>query len=223
MSHGVDGVLQAAVGHAGDVLVKRTLVADAVSNMIFVKYYALASATLLYFDFFVTFPDEIRRFWRSRFTVATLFFVLNRYVPLVGYVLILLSLFNPPWTIDKFAPFPGSMNTFSQAIISRMFLFILTRSVITTVVLVLRTYALYGQKYWVLLITSLAGTVNIGISAVGVLLDPGLRYGWIATFSFDFLIFCLTIGKTCVLSRGRGGSSRSLVALVMRDGKHTLI
>jgi len=103
---------------------------------------------------------------------------------------------------------------------------------------VLRTYALYERKAWVLLLTSLAGAVNIGFSAwatsamIGNLFDfppivacvpilqvdfkDRLRYGWIATFSFDFLIFGLTIGRTFTLIRGRGKTS--LVTLVMRDG-----
>lgn len=57
-------------------------------------------SVLLYFDYLVTLPDEIRRIWGARFTGATVLFLLNRYVPMAGYVVILVSLFNPPWTLS---------------------------------------------------------------------------------------------------------------------------
>lgn len=60
----------------------------------------LSFAALLYFDYAITLPDEVRRIWGARFTGATVLFVMNRYVPMVGYVVILVSLFHPPWTLS---------------------------------------------------------------------------------------------------------------------------
>jgi hypothetical protein len=64
-------------------------------------------AAILYFDFIITLPTEIRRIWipvfrrgSDGFTGATLLFVLNRYVPMVAYIPVIVSLFNPPWNIE---------------------------------------------------------------------------------------------------------------------------
>ena len=54
---------------------------------------------LLYFDHAITLPLEIRRIWCTRFTGASLLFLINRYVPAFGYVPVVLGLFNPPWNI----------------------------------------------------------------------------------------------------------------------------
>lgn len=237
MFHGVDsevddsGALRAAMRHAGHVLAKRAFVEDAIANIIFVKYYALAAAVLLYSDYVITLPDEIRRIWGARFTGATVLFLLNRYVPMVGYMVILTSLFHPPWTTsgcNMFAPFPGALNTFSQGVIM--------------IILLLRTYALYERKLWVLVLTTSVGLVNIGVGAwaasamtgelftfkpiqscVPILQVPKLdrlRFAWVSTFAFDFLIFCLTIKRTYCVMRKQSNRrmDSSLALLVMRDG-----
>ncbi|KLO16082.1 hypothetical protein SCHPADRAFT_227771 [Schizopora paradoxa] len=127
-----------------------------------------------------------------------------------------------------FAPFPGALSTFNQGLIS--------------IILVLRTYALYGQNRYVLLATSSAGIVNVVISAwassamtgslfsfqplvscVPILQVPQLdrlRYGWIATFAFDFLIFSLTFGRALKLMRTESNKREtvSLARLIVRDG-----
>lgn len=59
----------------------------------------MITTAILYFDYLVTLPDEIRRIWFSRFTGATVLFLLNRYVPIIGYIPILLSMVAPPWDI----------------------------------------------------------------------------------------------------------------------------
>jgi len=94
----VEDTLQMAIGHAGHVLVKRAFVDDIVLNITFVKCYAIAAAALLYFDYIITLPEEVRRIWGARFTGVTALFVMNRYVPMVGYMVILMSLFHPPWS-----------------------------------------------------------------------------------------------------------------------------
>ena len=64
------------------------------------KYYALACVALLYYDWILTLPLEIRRVWASKFTFGTYLFFINRYVSVIAYIPIVLSLFNPPWDIQ---------------------------------------------------------------------------------------------------------------------------
>ena len=62
--------------------------------------YSLSQTAILYFDYLLTLTTEIRRIWTARFSGATLLFLLNRYVPLVGYIPVMVSLFDPPWSIE---------------------------------------------------------------------------------------------------------------------------
>ncbi|KIJ24117.1 hypothetical protein M422DRAFT_143774, partial [Sphaerobolus stellatus SS14] len=52
-----------------------------------------ASTALLYYDYFLTFGQEVRYFWRKRFSVSTLMYICCRYA-LVANVLYTLALAN---------------------------------------------------------------------------------------------------------------------------------
>lgn len=41
---------------------------------------------ILYYDFLLTFDDEVRFFWHRKWNSVTILFFLNRYLPLVGHV-----------------------------------------------------------------------------------------------------------------------------------------
>ena len=53
-----------------------------------------------------------------------------------------------------------------------------------------------------------------------IFIFTGLRYGWIATFAFDFLIFSLTFGRALRLMRSESNKREtiSLARLIVRDG-----
>ena len=49
---------------------------------------------ILYFDYLITFGDEVRFCWRRRPTSATILFFVNRYLSLVGNVPVILQSFR---------------------------------------------------------------------------------------------------------------------------------
>ncbi|KAL5498765.1 hypothetical protein ACEPAH_2120 [Sanghuangporus vaninii] len=208
----------------------------------FIKYYVLASITLLYFDHIITLPLEVRRIWCARFTGATFLFLLNRYIPFLGYIPVVFGMFNPPWTITytrtmdvnlrprrckKFAPFVGILSLISN--------------IISAIILILRTYALYERALWVLVVTGIFGAASVAVGAwsvnsvdgelfnfqpivvcVPMLIQgpPGLKFAWITTFCFDFVVFGLTIARTYryMKAQSRLHMESRLTVLLMRDG-----
>ncbi|KAL5514434.1 hypothetical protein ACEPAG_2522 [Sanghuangporus baumii] len=207
----------------------------------FIKYYVLASITLLYFDHVITLPLEVRRIWCARFTGATVLFLLNRYVPFFGYIPVVFGMFNPPWTITytrridvnlcprrckKFAPFVGILSLISN--------------IISAIILILRTYALYERALWVLIVTGIFGAASVAVGAWSVnsvdgelfnfqpivvcvpmlIHNQGLKFAWIMTFCFDFVVFGLTIARTYryMKAQSRLHMESRLTVLLMRDG-----
>jgi Family of unknown function (DUF6533) len=49
---------------------------------------------VLYYDWLLTLPLEIDRFWRRRLTGPTILFVLNRYFPIVSLIVELTAYFT---------------------------------------------------------------------------------------------------------------------------------
>ncbi|KAL4251418.1 hypothetical protein ABKN59_005594 [Abortiporus biennis] len=60
------------------------------------NYCILASSVLLFFDTILTFPKEVQRIWRRRFTGATFIYALTRYVNVVERITLVVSLFIQP-------------------------------------------------------------------------------------------------------------------------------
>ena len=53
------------------------------------------ATALLFFDFLLTFPDEVQRIWRRRVTGATVIFCLTRYAAVLERVVLLVSVLIP--------------------------------------------------------------------------------------------------------------------------------
>ncbi|KAI0783711.1 hypothetical protein C8Q75DRAFT_833280 [Abortiporus biennis] len=60
------------------------------------NYCILASSVLLFFDTILTFPKEVQRIWRRRFTGATFIYALTRYVNVAERITLVVSLFVQP-------------------------------------------------------------------------------------------------------------------------------
>ncbi|KAI0647197.1 hypothetical protein C8Q79DRAFT_611506 [Trametes meyenii] len=59
------------------------------------NYLAVASLTLLYYDFCLTFTAEVERFWKTaRLSLFSALFVLNRYLGLLGPIPVMLEYFG---------------------------------------------------------------------------------------------------------------------------------
>jgi hypothetical protein len=54
---------------------------------------------VLYFDWLLTFSQEVETFWKSKLTGPTVLFLLNRYIPIIGVILEMSAYFT-----DVFSP-----------------------------------------------------------------------------------------------------------------------
>ncbi|KAJ8689337.1 hypothetical protein PTI98_013367 [Pleurotus ostreatus] len=64
------------------------------------SYLSLAAVTILYYDYWLTLPLEIERYWALEgFTTARFLFYLNRYTSLFAHVPVIVAYF---WTDDPF-------------------------------------------------------------------------------------------------------------------------
>ncbi|KAJ8463740.1 hypothetical protein ONZ51_g10056 [Trametes cubensis] len=56
---------------------------DSFSRLLVENYCIIASSVLLFADSFITFPEEVERIWKRRFTGATVVFLITRCVPVL--------------------------------------------------------------------------------------------------------------------------------------------
>ncbi|OCB86468.1 hypothetical protein A7U60_g6361 [Sanghuangporus baumii] len=131
-----------------------------------------------------------------------------------------------PRRCKKFAPFVGVLSLISN--------------IISAIILILRTYALYERATWVLIVTGIFGAASVAVGAWSVnsvdgelfnfqpivvcvpmlIHDQGLKFAWITTFCFDFVVFGLTIARTYryMKAQSRLHMESRLTVLLMRDG-----
>ncbi|KAA1470555.1 hypothetical protein DENSPDRAFT_879796 [Dentipellis sp. KUC8613] len=74
--------MDAGLGSAG-----AAQLVDILQQLTLVTYFDLSAMTLLYYDYFLTLPDEIDLIWGSRWTATKVLFLLNRYIPFFDAVL----------------------------------------------------------------------------------------------------------------------------------------
>ncbi|EJD01958.1 uncharacterized protein FOMMEDRAFT_168537 [Fomitiporia mediterranea MF3/22] len=204
---------------------------DAVLQSQISGYFSLASVVLFYYDYILTFDDEVRFFWRINRktsgipwyrinTVAVLFFM-NRYIPLAMNATIIVH----------------NLGTLSSSII------IVIVQIIVAMITGIRTYALYerSRAVWKLLAALFVCGVSVGLwSVLGgeaqlQTIDVPAKFGchapvsdqegmriaapWIVLMVYDAVIFSLTLWKA--LEIWKLGSSR-LFQILIRDGEQTI-
>jgi len=190
------------------------------------KYYMLASIVILYFDYFLTFDLEIENLWKKRFTGPTILFLLNRYYPMLFYVVVLVAVHDPSWSgeaCENFKRFPLISALVSEAILG--------------IIVILRLYALYSQDRRLLYVLvpgyvlqlMIGGWASDAVERV-IGLPPGSgciisvpteyasRFAWLwgSSAAFDTLVFGLTMYRTLQLRKG--GLKIPLTTLFLRDG-----
>ncbi|KAI0340397.1 hypothetical protein BDW22DRAFT_1430992 [Trametopsis cervina] len=194
-------------------LLSRRACSDARINNCF----TVASIGLLYYDYLLTLPTEVNRYWYDRqYTWSVTIFFILRYLALVGHVPVIAQV---AWKgADQ-----GIYIVLSQALVGLL--------------LNIRTYALYERDRrikWVLVVVSLT-VLSVGCWGVIANNSPppeepagiGCNFGmsqsagyyliaaWGSLLVFDLMIFALTLYK--VVSTGRMGQ-RSLFDVIIRDG-----
>ncbi|KAF7350298.1 hypothetical protein MVEN_01333800 [Mycena venus] len=172
----------------------------------FNAYISLASFCLLFHDFFLTIEREVSRYWGTRLTWVTFLFYFNRYGSIFGALPVIAEYF---WTSSS----PSKSKTYHQiaAIIAQ---------IVVGTILVMRTYALYGQSRLVLtfMLSVAFGALAFGAwSLVSVKRMPTslddfypfigcaanlstqmahrFGYAWMGMLVFDGMILILTVWK----------------------------
>ncbi|THV06553.1 hypothetical protein K435DRAFT_482730 [Dendrothele bispora CBS 962.96] len=209
------------------------------------NYIELVAIVIPYYDFLLTFGDEVELFWQypSRSFVTILFYV-NRYLALLGNVPILYFRFLP-----KQAKGSVSIKTLvtvlliyfrsCQGIVLYNQFFMSIIQLITSTFFVVRVYAIYERNKKILAILILAITAMVVNALVQISStqiskadtmdyavgcsqryseDQGhhLAYAWLGAALVDLLVFILTFKRTVKLKKIY--KRTGLWDLVMRDG-----
>jgi len=198
------------------------------------QYVSLVSFVILYYDHALTLPSEIQRFWiRGSLTWPTLLFFVNRYLAFFGHFPVILQTFwNSSDLHHKFAicHHLQSYHQYLETVIQLIVCFLL----------IIRIYAIYGQKRWVIWLLLAIVAVDIAVSYWGILSNAPiavsqlvqsaqgcseplgseqgfhLAIAWSGQFAFDATCFVLTVQKTFTI-RGAGHRS-SILHTFLRDG-----
>lgn len=191
----------------------------------------LVSFVILYYDYALTLPAEVERFWSSRsLSWASSLFYVNRYLSLFGHIPVMIQYY---WDSRRFntREICPALSSFHQYLAVAI-------QVMVGILLIMRTYALYERNIWVLLFICACGltvivfgtwSVAAGRSTEEDLTLPKIgcvpptdradayRFAsaWTGMLLFDILIFSMTVYKS--LRRGRGGD-RTLLNIMLRDG-----
>ncbi|KAG8970784.1 hypothetical protein FRC03_000001, partial [Tulasnella sp. 419] len=132
-----------------------------ITSSVDVNYAAIAGFTLLFYDYILTFADEVKFIWTSRRSLGKLLFFLNRYVTQIDLLLQIhlytnLSLSKKPLnhtTYSFFSNIRDSRCTYGFKASLWLNLFVM---MVTELMLVLRTYALWGGNKTILIVLGLA-------------------------------------------------------------------
>ncbi|KAJ7209022.1 hypothetical protein B0H12DRAFT_1330135 [Mycena haematopus] len=191
--------------------------------------------TILVYEYLLTLQREVAHFWGSRLTWGSFFFYVNRYSPLFGNVPILVQYYSTTTNPDKL---PLSVYALCRALRAYHQYFALLSQVLVAVMLIMRTFALYGRSKkilaftilvtlgafvfaaWILFTGNDSDTLSAQIDAfgcpIGTSHSKSLRLGaaWSGMLVFDITIFGLTLFKALRLNVRRG----DLVTILLRDG-----
>ncbi|KDQ22949.1 hypothetical protein PLEOSDRAFT_1073041 [Pleurotus ostreatus PC15] len=200
------------------------------------SYLSLAAVTILYYDYWLTLPLEIERYWALKgFTAARFLFYLNRYTSLFAHVPVIVAYF---WTDDPFNKVDvcHHFHSFHSY-------YIVAAQLIIGLILTIRTHALYAhnRRFLYIMCPIIAGLVALGswaiassddghsnpdalqvqawprIGCIESLTHTGgihLAIAWSCLLVFDISIYVLTLRKAFGSHRVPG---TSLVQIILRD------
>ncbi|KAJ7438772.1 hypothetical protein B0H11DRAFT_2356679 [Mycena galericulata] len=120
-----------------------------------------SSLALLYYDFALTFPKEVKYMWGQRFRLSTALYIGCRYA-LVANVLYMLAIANKLGSThpqcDSWYKVVGALSIIGRAAVIAVF--------------TMRTYAVFGKNKWVL---TYMGVVGLACVALDITHVPGMR------------------------------------------------
>ncbi|KAF8881029.1 hypothetical protein CPB84DRAFT_1792093, partial [Gymnopilus junonius] len=118
-----------------------------------------AAFAILYYDYLLTFKDEVGRYWTkpSTWTLGTVLFFINRYSPIFGYIpVVLLSFWS--WPTPNRLKVCFGLNQYHQYLL----VFV---QIIVGCIAALRTYAIYACSRFILVLIL---SVGLGMGAYGL-------------------------------------------------------
>ncbi|KAJ7169269.1 hypothetical protein C8R43DRAFT_1085533 [Mycena crocata] len=119
---------------------------------------------LLYYDFALTFPREVRYMWREKFRLSTALYICCRYA-LVANVLYLLAIANKLGSTGAYHPLISHIHRCDSWYKIIGALSILGRAAVVAF-FSMRTYAVFGKSRWVLAYMSTMGLACIALDIV---------------------------------------------------------
>ncbi|KAF8591752.1 hypothetical protein K439DRAFT_1611030 [Ramaria rubella] len=187
---------------------------ESAAHLNFARFYMLVSIIVLYYDWILTLPMEINRFWKPNITGPTVLFFLNRYFPLISFIPTTIAYFTDTFSSEACAkhviPFIVGSYVISQSLIG--------------LVLLLRIYALHQKSRTIFLIVSIAWTVEV---TLGInIIKHRFAIGYCVILCYEVLVYYLTMKKTLGIRRVRSVYSMSddgLIYLVICDKSKLLI
>jgi len=204
-------------------------------------YICNAMATMLaYYEFAITFSDEIRFIWCRRFTLATALFCINRYTMLLARTLLIVQLL--PYQYEE--PTLGSGDMLCSGLLRSSEVLTIMSQISVAVFLALRMFAMWDRDYKIFTIVLVIGMIApvssiyyytrlsptivplpyTGCAELAKISDNalqtcslGIRLSAIVS---EVIILVLTWKKTVGTIRlsGKLESPPSIVKLVFRDG-----
>ncbi|KLO17484.1 hypothetical protein SCHPADRAFT_163604 [Schizopora paradoxa] len=158
-----------------------------IDDAVLVKYFHVASVSLMAYDYLVMLPDEISHIWTARWTSSwgIIFYLLTRYLAFVDASILTAFLFDP-----------GIPNTQCATIYRAAAWFEFLGIVVAEAVLLMRTYAIWGQSRKILYILLLLATIMIPCAVV---LEFDLSTLEFPRSPFPTIVPCISSGGKSIL------------------------
>jgi len=191
-------------------------------------YIRVLVITLIVYDYFLTFSDEVSCIWMRPKTSTSYLFFVNRYLTLFGHLALLVGVF------------PLSNQACSGFLLYRQLLLVVLQVTICAMMSI-RVYLLWGRSRMMLFIL-----IGLNVSLLGVaiysLASEGPRtttmligctlsttsegaihvaIGWMALLAYDIIVLALLVAKTYsrfIESNLVRSNSSPLLTIVFRDG-----
>ncbi|KAJ6484494.1 hypothetical protein C8R47DRAFT_1321554 [Mycena vitilis] len=199
--------------------------ADEGQRIFRLNFIHIIGLTILFFDHLITLDTEINLLWRRSKSLSAHWFYINRYFGFFSGIAV------------SALPFVTlSVETCRQYSFVREVILVATQA-ITSVIMIIRVYALYGRSRRILWFLLGLGAIVVAVSVYSFTQQHGSRPmilggchfnlsgetsfrlagSWEGLFVFDTIIFVLTV-YNAFLTRRRMIPSTGLYTLVVRDG-----
>ncbi|KAG8719518.1 hypothetical protein FRC08_002645 [Ceratobasidium sp. 394] len=223
---------------------------EGLEAVMLLKYLSVVAITIIIYDTILTYDREVQVIWGSRWSFVRVLFTLARYFIPCSMILCMSYIFIPriPVNVRKYfclVEFIGliSLMQVCKVEIKVVGALLFLSKWITMCILLLRVWAMWGLKNWMLVVLLLAFIVSqLPSTVLGLIAGqrivvvenplPGVLTGcttsshashksnWISvylgTISFEATLFVLTLLRAWMLHRD--GANTPIITLLTRDG-----